>query len=392
MITQKQVEYTLNKLLENAERDDYSGYDIYDGLKITESQRILNNVYANTLITQFFKKCPVNFRKLAGIQKSRMPKTLGIFLKTYCNMSLLTNNDEEKKIFLDKARAIKNDLIKLKLNSYSGACWNFGFKYKMMFDTPTIVITAIIVKALFDYYKISGDEETKKILVDIKNFIIKDLHHTVTKEGICFSYTPKTKDCTYNASMLAAETLSIIYSITRDDGLIELIASAVDFVLEHRQKDGRWNYSININNGAERKQVDFHQGYVLESLFNIINLAKLEDKKYLTALSLGTNFYYQNQFYPEGRSRWRFPADYPVDIHNQAQGIITFSLLKHLHPRYFDFARTIAEWTIQNMFDEKGYFYYQVNKLCKNKINYMRWSQAWMALALSTLLTKEIGK
>ena len=36
--------------------------------------------------------------------------------------------------------------------------------------------------------------------------------------------------------------------------------------------------------------------------------------------------------------------------------------------------------------DERGYFYYQVTPYYKNKISYMRWSQAWMLLALSTLL------
>jgi hypothetical protein len=39
-----------------------------------------------------------------------------------------------------------------------------------------------------------------------------------------------------------------------------------------------------------------------------------------------------------------------------------------------------------HMWDEQGYFYYQVLPYYKNKIPYMRWSQAWMLLAVSTLL------
>ena len=41
---------------------------------------------------------------------------------------------------------------------------------------------------------------------------------------------------------------------------------------------------------------------------------------------------------------------------------------------------------MENMRDREGYFYYQVQPFYKNRISYMRWSQAWMLLALSTLL------
>jgi hypothetical protein len=39
-----------------------------------------------------------------------------------------------------------------------------------------------------------------------------------------------------------------------------------------------------------------------------------------------------------------------------------------------------------NMWDERGYFYYRVLRFLTIRISYMRWSQAWMLLALTTLL------
>ena len=53
---------------------------------------------------------------------------------------------------------------------------------------------------------------------------------------------------------------------------------------------------------------------------------------------------------------------------------------------YLPFAHTIAEWTIKNMQDKKGYFYYRKFKYYINKIPYIRWSQAWMLLALITYI------
>jgi hypothetical protein len=48
-------------------------------------------------------------------------------------------------------------------------------------------------------------------------------------------------------------------------------------------------------------------------------------------------------------------------------------------------AQRIARWAIDNMQDESGYFYYQKTKWYTNKIPYIRWSQAWMFYALSSL-------
>jgi hypothetical protein len=103
------------------------------------------------------------------------------------------------------------------------------------------------------------------------------------------------------------------------------------------------------------------------------------------SITKGVEFYKNEQFFPNGRSMWRLPKKWPVDIHNQAQGIITLSLLKDYHPEYLNFSKTIARWTIENMQDKIGYFYYRKYPLFTNKISYIRWSQAWMLLALSEL-------
>ena len=101
------------------------------------------------------------------------------------------------------------------------------------------------------------------------------------------------------------------------------------------------------------------------------------------AILKGSKFYKEHQFEPNGRSLWRLPARWPVDIHNQSQGIITFSLLKDYDPSFLPFAQTIANWTIQHMQSPKGYFYYRLTPLFKNKIPYIRWSQAWMMVAVT---------
>jgi len=106
------------------------------------------------------------------------------------------------------------------------------------------------------------------------------------------------------------------------------------------------------------------------------------------AIEKGLSFYKKKQFLPSGQSLWRLPKKWPVEIHNQAQGIITFSLLESYHPDYSAFAKTIAHWTIHNMQDPSGFFYYRKYPWFTNKIPFIRWSQAWMLLALSELMSK----
>jgi len=49
-------------------------------------------------------------------------------------------------------------------------------------------------------------------------------------------------------------------------------------------------------------------------------------------------------------------------------------------------AHSVFQWAMNHMWDERGFFYYRVLRFCTIRIPYMRWAQAWMLLAMSTLL------
>ena len=98
-----------------------------------------------------------------------------------------------------------------------------------------------------------------------------------------------------------------------------------------------------------------------------------------------------NSFIQTEKSIFRVPTEYPVEIHNQSQGIITFTRLSYLSAEYANFATTIAAWTIQNMQNKKGYFYYKKYPFYTIKTPFMRWSQAWMLLALTELKAAKNG-
>ena len=190
--------------------------------------------------------------------------------------------------------------------------------------------------------------------------------------------------------MLGAELYARLYFITKEEKYKELAQQMTNFTIAYQKEDGRWNYSIDIETGKERTQIDFHQGYVLDSI-HYVNKYCGENEAYTKAITIGVSYYFKYQFKPNGQSIFRVPNEYPVEIHNQAQGIITLTRLAYLSDEYANFAKVIAEWTVDNMQSKKGYFYYKKYPLYTIKTPFMRWSQAWMFLALTELKNAQNG-
>ncbi|MFW5803751.1 MAG: hypothetical protein ACOCWG_00805 [bacterium] len=364
------------------ENENYKGYDPYDTLNSWIPFHWLGK-WGPILATQFQKRNPINIRPILGIRKDANPKTFGLFLLAYSLLYKKTKNRD----YLDKAdyffKWLKNNYSK----GYCGYCWGYNFpwanpkEYKKKY-TPSSVVTGFVCKGLSEYINITDNEEAKKVLISASEFILNDIAVKKDNNGVCFSYTPQTQDLCFNASLLAAEVLARAYVYEFNKIKKEKTIQAVNWVIAHQKEDGRWNYSKDIETGKEREQIDFHQGYVLESIFAIKNLLNIQNEKWELALKKGLKFYREKQFFDNGISYWRYPKQWPVEIHNQSQGIITFCNLAEYSHDYIEFAKTIAEWTINNMQVKDGHFYYQKFKYHTHRISYMRWSNAWMFLAL----------
>lgn len=379
------IQKSFNKLINYIESENYKGYDPYDTLNSWVPFHWIGSG-GPVLATQFQKRNPINIRPYIGIKKEVNPKAFGLFLKSY---SILYRKSKKKEL-LDKANYFYNYLKENYSKGYSGHCWGYNFpwanpkEYKEIF-TPSSVVTGFVCKGLYEYIKITNSKEAKEILISAGDFIEKDIPQTADEKGICFSYTPLQRDLCFNSSLLAAEILAQAYLFSHNEVYKDKAMKAVEWVVFHQKEDGRWNYSKDLKTGTERKQIDFHQGFVLESIFDIKNLLNIKDEKWETAIRKGLEFYRKKQFFDNGVSYWRYPKRWPIEIHNQSQGIITFTKMIEYNQDYINFAKLITGWTIENMQANDGHFYYQNHKYYKHKISYMRWSTAWMFLALSLI-------
>jgi hypothetical protein len=362
---------------------NFRGYDPYDGLMGIIQPNLVGARLARFWM-QFMKRFPLNLRSLLRIPKMRNPKAMALFLQ-----ALIDYDDQWPQ------NPLKSDIQFLfewlqanRCNGFSGDCWGYPFQWYskdllMPPNTPSVVVTAFAGKAILRYYEMTQSQRALESLKNIILFFQKEIPTHHDQSGICFSYTPFRKDCIYNANMLVAELLIRMGDICNHSRWLELGKMATRFVLSKQKERGFWNYSLDPKTGIEKPQIDFHQGFILESLYQIKNttyIAGLDQ-----ALETGARFYKNNQFNMFGQSKWRWPKSWPVDIHHQAQGIITFSLLSKDEPYYMPVAKKIAAYTLRVMRSQTGY-YYQKWPVLMNRIPYMRWGQAWMLKALGTLV------
>jgi len=388
-VNKKEFETSLLRLHLFCEHEKYLGYSLYDSHTSPIPFSKLGKL-PSFLINQAVKRSPVNFRPLIGVKKGINPKGYGLFLHAY---SLLSESG-----LIDKTEAIKKAeyfyrwLIENPSRGYSGMCWGYNYLWPKKDGNdvppymPSIVVTGFVSRALIAWYENTGNGEVKRILKSAAEFVLNDVHLYRGKEGFCFSYTPVKKDLTINANLLAAEVLAYADHVHGENRFKEYIREVIAFTMNHQNEDGSWYYSFDYKTRKPKKQIDFHQGYVIESLQRLYTYSGLKpSEKEAEAVQKGLRFYYEYQFNREGLAYWRLPSKWPVDIHNQSQGIITFARFKDYDPEYLPFAKKIAAWTVLNMQNRKGNFYYQKWPMVTNKVNYLRWNQGWMLLALTTL-------
>lgn len=379
------VSSSFDKLKAYCESNSFKGYDPYDGLNSKLFRAIpfiSKNRLARLVWIQFFKRSPVNFRPLVGIEKEYNSKGLGLFLSGYCNLY----KSESKQEYLEKIRFLADELMKIESSGYSGYCWgyNFDWQARAFFqpkNTPTVVASTYIGYAFLDAYEVTQDDKYLKIARSVCDFILKDLNRSYDANGnFAFSYSPLDKSVVYNASLLGSKLLSRVYSYTKEEILINEAKKSIEFCCGKQNENGSWGYGTY----EFHQWIDnFHTGFNLECISDYMKHSG--DNSYKENLDKGLSYYVNTFFTQDGISKYYNNSVYPIDIHAPAQLVVTLSRLNVLDSRR-DLVDRVLNWTIHNMQSEQGYYYYQINKYFSSKIPYIRWAQAWMFFSLSEYL------
>ena len=370
------------KLKAYCESENFKGWDPYDGLnsKLFKSIPFVSKSrFFRLAWIQLFKRSPLNLRKLTGVEKGYNAKGLGLFVIGYCNLY----KKDPQQHSLDLIVELSDRMLSLQSSGYSGACWgyNFDWQARAFFqpkEMPTVVATTFNTEALLEAFKVTKNQKYLDTAISAAQFVLKDLNRTYDDKGnFSFSYSPIDKTQVFNASLLGAKLLSLVYQHTSDPILLSEAKKAVQYAGDFQQENGAWAYGTL----PYHQWVDnFHTGYNLECI-NIYQKIS-GDHSFSKHIEKGLDYYLKTFFTEDGVSKYYNNSVFPIDIHAPAQLIVTLSKLDVFNQNK-DLVEKVLCWTIDNMQSDKGFFQYQKNKYFNSNIPYMRWAQAWMFYAFS---------
>ena len=371
------------KLLDYCRSNDWAGYDPYDALnsKIFKALPFVNIRLFRLTLTQALKRSPFNLRQFLLVAKMRQSKGLALFLTSLLKLRKLGFLEND-----DLAQTVLDQLITLRSPDTRYWCWGYNFPWQTRTmivprGAPNLVCTTFVADALLNAYEHLGESRYLEMAMSAGDYILNELYYTEGDAVASFCYPlPASKAKVHNANFLAAALLCRLYYHNGDQRLREPALRAARYSAAKQQDDGSWHYG---ELPAQRWVDNFHTGYNLTSLRAIgRNLRTAEFEPHVRR---GFEFYRKHFFREDGAVRYFHNRTYPIDIHCVAQSLLTLLEFQDLDPTNVGFVRSIYAWAIKHMWNEAGFFYYRVLRTVTIRTPYMRWSQAWMLLALSTL-------
>ena len=389
------LEHIYERLYAYCRERDFAGHDPFDGLNSLLFQ-LTPLKFWNTgrfAWLQLVKRTPADLRRPLLVQPGVNPKGLALFaLGELARFRSTRDNAHAQEADGHLKRVLVLGITGVSSAGLPTLAFGYNFDWQSRFffapaGTPAIVPTAFACKALIEAHHTLGDKKYLQSASEICEFILSELGRPVeTDDELCFSYTPRDHSVIFNASLLAGECLAVVGAMTGNNPYLELASRTARFAVRRQRADGAWPYGMGQNQGW----VDnFHTAYVLLSLHRISTVSPVVERETADAVDRGLDYWLKNFFLDEGVPKYYENKVYPIDIHSAAVAIAAMCEMKQRDERLQPIAHRLADWTITNMLDPSGYFYYQKRKTRMIKTPFMRWSQAWMAYALAMLIESE---
>jgi hypothetical protein len=383
--TNEDIRVAAQKLLVYCRANEWAGYDPYDALnsRLFDVVPMLHRRIPRLVLTQALKRLPVNVRPLLAIPKTQNPKALALFLSAFIKLSRMGVEDQQElqeliAFMIERLSALRSAGV-----AYS--CWGYSFPWQtrtivVPLGAPNLVCTTFVANALLDVYDYCRDSQCLNMALSAAEYILNELYWT---EGsvASFSYPlPSVRSEVHNANFLAAALLGRAYCRTSDKKFLLPALQVARCSAMKQQADGSWYYG----EAASQRWIDnFHTGYNLCALRNLSSHAATTE--FDGVIRRGFEFYRRHFFGADGSVRYFHDRTYPIDIHSVAQSIITLLTFKDVDSGNLPLAHSVFQWAMTHMWDDRGFFYYRVLRSHTNRISYMRWSQAWMLLAMVML-------
>lgn len=376
------VSDSISRLDSWLERNDYQGYDTFDGLNARFVRPFtFETNFLRTVLQQGVRRFPLNLRPLLGVRRSRSTKGMGFIARGCIRLHQTTGEPK----WADKATEALEWLSKNMSPGYSGA-WGNHFDYQsrsfyLPKGVPTVVWTSLIGHAFLDGYEHFQNERYLQMAESACRHILTDLEHCADGQGLCISYIPGKRSLVHNANTLGGSLLARAYRHTQNGEYRDLAQKALRYTAQYQREDASWWYGEKAN----LHWVDnFHTAYVLDCFKHYAD--NTGDDRFENQMMSGYQYWKKTFFLADGTPRYYDRKTLPIDIQCSSQAIDTLVFFGDRDPGSLPLAAKVARWTIDNMQDKSGYFYYRrYSPWLINKTATLHWGQATMLSALASL-------
>ena len=420
-----QLESINRELLAAIADADYAGYDPFDTLNSPLLKRLplYRSAWFRLAFLQLGKRLPVDLRPLLRVPKARNPKGVAL-----CILALLQDFQRTGSAhFLAEAHALGRWLINQRSAPahWQHPCWGYHFDWQaraffVPAGKPNVITTCYVARALYALGETADDDALRKPALESARFISASLFTQLDGEYF-YAYIPGETALIHNANLWGAAWCAFAGRRLGDSAMIEQALLAAQTSLQAQRSDGSWWYGTR----AHHQFIDgFHTGYMLEALYLLrgssagsgpepspepspepgtgpstgsspepgpasgagSSLAASATTPFDEAIESAYRHYKKTFLSPEGDVNYFHNSPYPRDIHSVAQAVLTLLVLGPLG-EVLPQCERILQRAVQNLYlPQHRRFVYQKGRWLTNRMNYLRWSQAWAYYAIASYL------
>ncbi len=366
----------------------YAGYNKHDGLNSPLLSALLGHTkWTRIAAIQAVMRSPLNVRPLLGVPRTRNPKGLGL----YANALLDLYAAEGRGADLAAATDLLNGLLDHGAEGFRGLSWGYPYPWQDLGflaprHFPNRVVTCWIGFAFVEAVRQTGEERYREALARIAEFLTGEPNVLYDDaEMKCLSYVPDASVtwAVMDVPALVGAFLAETGEVLGEDGYRDEARRLLNWVADKQTDYGAWFYTHPADESLITHD-NYHTAIVLDCFDRY--RAATGDLRFDEAYWHGLGYYRDHLFMASGAPRWMNDKEHPYDIHGAASGILCFVRAAPRDGAYAENARRVLDWTLANMYDPRGFFYYQKTRWYTKKLCLLRWANGWMCRALAALL------
>ena len=299
-------------------------------------------------------------------------------------------------IYLERAKALSRDLLKISVPGYSGYGWGYPFDWQnnrtlWKKNLPFITATPYCFEAFLRLFDLTADHDFLTTARSIAQFVHKDLRDTPTsQDAAAGSYSPADSSKVVNASAYRAMVLFEAAHRFQIEAYRQTAQRNLNFILQSQNQDGSWFYAV--DHASDRFIDHFHTCFVLKNLAKINR--RLKSDAVSGAVAKGYQYYRGALYNAAG-----LPKQFAIkpraqivqyEMYDFAEAISLGFWLRPEIPEALDVARRLAVMARERYQTVEGFYVTRVYKGgLKHKCPYLRWPQAQLFYGFTSLALLE---